>query len=714
MMECGTTCLAMIFKYYGFYNIQSLLRELGEVSTEGTDLYKLSEVAESFGFKTEAYELEYDYLIKIPLPCIAHYEGIHFVVIYKATKDYVWVSDPAYGKDKYSRTNFMTKWNGVVLTLEPTSEMFKNKDVLELVQQHRKKEKSLFRKFYLPVLSSLKGVIFEIFLATFLLQLLALAVPFFTQAIVDNVLVNQNKKLLFAILLGMIGVFFTQVLLLYARNIILVQFKNRFELDFFSKFFSHFISLKQNYYDAHKREDFISRFQENIKIREMANPVLIQNFIEIIFLIIYIPILFLYNTALGFIAFLFVIFYFLISLYFVPKMISLYKKGFFKNMEALGSFLDTLLSIKTVKLLSIEKLKFWVWQNKYKHALNVNLEAEQKQIILASIQKSLFFLGQITIFWLGAYMAFNGQLSIGQYLAFVTIFMIIMNTLNNVGYLWNTITQLSVSFRRLNDVLLQEPEASDIFEQKEITSVKDIELKNLSFKYFEKEENYVLRNINLKIGSGEHIGIVGRNGAGKTTLVKLLLSLYPSYEGNILLDNVELKRILPKSVRKKIFLFPQDIHIFTATIKENILYANPNASLEELIHAAKLADLHDFVKSLYLGYNHKVGDFGGNLSGGQVLKIGFARLFISNPDIIILDEASSNLDLETENKIMTNIKNHFRGKTVITIAHRIYTLKDADRILVIDEGKITEDGSHEELISKDGLYSKFMKTYVDY
>jgi ABC-type bacteriocin/lantibiotic exporter with double-glycine peptidase domain len=714
MMECGSTCLAMIFKFYGYYNIQSLLTRLTEVSTEGTSLYSLADAAEQFGFKAEAYELTYENLAKIKLPCIAHYRGMHFIVIYKFSEDQVWVADPAYGKDKLTKEIFLKQWNNIVLTIEPTPEIFKNKDLTETVTKFLQEHKSLFGKFYKPVLVSLKKVIGEILLASFFLQLLGLTVPFFTQTIIDRVLVNQNKKLLIAILIGMFGVLLTQVLLLYVRNILLVQFRINFEHDFFSNFFKHFISLKQKYYDSNKREDFMARFQENITIRQLVNPTVLETIVDLGFIFLYVPVLILYNTKLGLLALLFVVSFLLFTAYYAPIMRALVYKVFFKNLETLGEFLDSLLGIKTVKLLSIEKIKFLQWKNKYKKTLNVVLESEQKGIMLHSLQRSLFYLSQIAVYWTGAYMTFNNEITIGQYLAFTAIFMIVMNSLNNLSLIWYNITELFVSLDRLNDVLIQETETSSILNQVQVISTDNIIAKDLSFKYNNNSSDYILKNINFQIKKGEHIGIVGRNGTGKTTLVKLILNLYQDYEGGIYLGNHEIRQINPQVLRRKIFLFPQDIYVFAGTIKENILYGNMNASLDEVICASKLADLHDFVKSLHLGYNQKVGDTGGSLSGGQILKIGFARLFLSDPDIIILDEASSTLDIEAEKKIMGNIKEHFKGKTIIAIAHRMHTLKNADRIWVIDNGEIAESGHHDDLMEQKGLYHQFMRTYVDF
>jgi len=482
-----------------------------------------------------------------------------------------------------------------------------------------------------------------------------------------------------------------------------------------TKFFDRLISLKQKYYDSRKREEFMSRFQEGIGIRQLTNPMIIQNFLDIFFMLIYFPVLFAFSGSLGLISLVCFLAYCVTTVFFIPIVKNLRSKVYHKNQASLGGFLDTLLGIKTVKLLSLEKYKLVKWKHLHRESINSVMQDEQKQILINSLQRLIFIFSQISVFWVGAYQVFTGQLSIGQYMAFSSIFMTLMNSVNSVSTLWMMMTQLTVSFEKVNEIFLEERESSNYQEQINACSSKVVKFENVSFRYSQREEKYQLRNINCEIKKGERIGIVGRNGAGKSTFVKLLVGLYPEFEGKIRFDGVELREINPKVLRSHVHMFPQDTYIFNDTIKENIRCANLAASTEEVVEAAKLADLHNFVKGNHLGYNQMVGNFGGNLSGGQVLKIGFARLFICpDPDIIILDEASSALDVETERTILENIYKRFEGKTIISIAHRLHTLKKADRILVFDDGTISEQGKHEDLISQRGIYYDFMKTYIDY
>lgn len=714
MTECGTTCLAMIFKFYGLYNVQSILREIAHVSAEGTDLYTMTEVAQMFGFESDGYETSYEWLPKIDLPVICHYEGNHYVVVYKATADEVWLADPAFGKTRMSKDEFSKRWNGILMTVEPTELVFKNKDVMDLVAKRREQLKDVRRNFYVALLHPFKRVIWEILIATFVIQFLALALPLFTRTIVDQVIMYQDRPLLFAILAALVIIFFTRVLMTFGRNILLTQFKIEFELNFFSRFFDHFIHLNQKYFDGYKREDFINRFQENMKIRHLFSPGVLQSFLDVGFIFIYIIALFFINAYLALFVLAFVFIFFVLTIIFTPRLHNLEDKIFHESLKTMGTFLDTLLGIQTVKLLSLERLKFWQWKNKYRRALNKVLETQMLSIMLESTLQGLFMASRIGIYWIGAYLAFTSQITIGDYVAFIAIFTLIMQPVQTMSRLWFMIAAVMVTYDKLNDVFVQPREMVDLQEQRMTQIGGDIEIQRLTFRYRPNDDLPVLDDLSVKIPHGSHVAIVGRNGSGKTTLAKLLVKLYDHYEGRISLGGTEIRSIHPQALRKKVVMVPQDIYIFGGTIKENIMYANPDAEMKAVVQATTLACFDRFVHDNYLGYNYMVGESGSNLSGGQRLRLAFARLFMADPEVIILDEATSVLDVESEKIIMQNVRQRFPGKTIISIAHRMSTVKDADLILVIDEGRIIEQGDHETLLKQQGLYFAFMKTYLDF
>lgn len=710
--ECGAACLAMIFKFHGFGGLRSAFREATYVGQRGTNLYNLATIAEHFGFETSAYRTQLVSFEKSVLPCIAHYDGNHFVVIYKVSSKYVWIADPSIGKLKLTKKEFESKWNGVILTFKVTTGI-KAKEILATSELIKKKEKGVFKKFYVLPIKQFYRVIAGITLASFVLQSLGLALPFFTQGIFDKALPNKDGDLLFAFLLGMLGIFVVQAILTLVRNITLARFGIQFELRFFSNFFHHLLHLKQSYFDSHKREDFISRFQENIKIRELFSANILQSLFDLVFVPNFVIVMFLYNVSLASTGLIFIIISMVITVVFTPKLRFLEQNIVLENAKSMGAFLDTLLGIQTVKQLNIEEYKFSEWKKKYTNSLDKLSSAAQTHIALESSLKIIYLLSQIAIYWYGAFMVLDGQLTIGQYIAFVTIFGVTIYSLERVSSLWFFITTTSVTYDRLNDVLIQEPEKKPGFADYSPVDKPCIEVSNLCFDYAGDGEKPTLRDISLKIEFGERIGIVGRNGSGKTTLVKLLSGLYTNYSGNILYNNAEIREIHPKCLHQKVAVVPQETFIFAGSIKDNILVACPDASMDQVRESARLADFSDFIEGLYLGYDYKVGQNGGNLSVGQRRKLAFCRLLVADPDVVILDEASSALDIETEKKIMDNVMRRFQGKTIISVAHRLHTIKSSDKIVVLDNGAIAEQGTHQTLLADRGLYYQFIKTYVD-
>ncbi|HAA15328.1 MAG TPA: hypothetical protein DCE41_27985 [Cytophagales bacterium] len=712
-MDCGTTALAMILKSYGFFNVRHFLSQEAEVTTEGVDLYTISELAEGFGFETDGYQMGYDHLMEVQLPCIAHYEGNHFVVVYRITKDKVCIADPGVGKYTLDREGFEKKWNGIILALNPGPELFQHNELTELAREMRERRQGIWKAYYLSTLRASCGLLLRIFGITLLLLQLTLVLPFITQIILDEVLVNQNLRLLYAILLALLLVFGSQVLLSYGRNVWLADFRVAFERNFFSKFFDHLIHLQQSYFDRHSREDFITRFGDNVKIRNAMNPTVLESLIDFAFLPLYLLVLFLFNVQLSLVVLAFVIVYMVVIVSLSRKVIHLENRVFTAKNKTLAKFLDALLGIQSVQLLGIEKLQFWQWKNSYTRGLNQVVDASKMQITLNTWLNTLIFAVQMVIYWLGAFYTFQGQLSIGSYIAYTTLFTLVLRATQNLRQLWFFFTELTVTFDRLNDVFAEPRRPRSSVGKADLESPVAIRMQDLRFKYRPRDDHYNLKDVNLSIAPGEFVGIVGRNGSGKTTLVKLLANFYSEYEGEILLNGTELRQLSQRAWQRTFSFIPQDVYLFDASLKQNIAFGNPNATDEEIFAAAEKADLVGLVQKNFTGFNLMIGETGVNLSGGERLKVAFARLFLSNPDIIILDEASSALDVETERLLMDRVHEQFHDKTIISIAHRLHTLRTADKILVMDQGSIVQQGTHEHLKDQPGVYQTFMNSYIN-
>ncbi|TAD97498.1 MAG: peptidase domain-containing ABC transporter [Bacteroidetes bacterium] len=710
-------CLAMIFKYHGLKDLRRLLTQLASSETQASNQYLINKLGDLFGFKTSQYQMKYEGLAQIQTPFVAHKEGSQYCVVYEYDQNSVKIADPTSGKQSLSRQKFEELWSGTVFTLEPEENLSaeKEKDFNTLIENFEAKKKDLFKHYYLSIFLSLRSFFAEILGTSLMLELFNLMLPILSQIILDKVLVHQNQKLLFIILAVMFGVLIGQLALNFARSRFLAQFKVRFELAFYSRFFEHFIHLRQQYFDSHKREDLISVFKENMKIRQAFAPPVLQTLMELLFLFFYFFVLFLYSWKLALLGLFYVFFYAISIMNFSPKVIQLSRAMYEESSRSLGNFLDILVGIQNVKLLGIEHKLNWKWQAQHKKNLNKLLLYEEVQTNMISLLRGIHFSGTASVYWVGAYFTFNGEITVGEYMAFASIFMMIMGTVGKTPVIWTTLVDVYVAFRRINDVLAQQTDEHKIQGKIFEISKPNLSIKNLSFSYAQTQpKSYILHNLNLEIPYGSFVGVVGRNGCGKTTLVKIIAKLYTEYEGNISLNEVSINDLQTHFYRQKVFVIPQQVHIFNDTIKNNILYSNPEASMEDVVRAAKLADLDEFIAKNPLGYHLQIGEGAVKLSGGQQLKIAFARLFLANPEIIILDEASSALDVETERKIMENLLTFFKGKTIISIAHRLHTLRNADFLIVLDKGQVVQQGKHDVLINEEGIYSQFIKTYVNF
>lgn len=702
----------MILQYYGIENVQAALRELAGVWAYGTDLLTLARTAERFGFRAEGVRMKYEHLQHVPLPLIAHYRGNHFVVVHRATSTHVWIADPAIGKEKLTRDEFLSRWNGIALILEPPPRLEPHADVLDVIEHYRRQQQTFGQLLRRIVVERFRRPLIDILIASLLLAGLGLSLPLFTQAIIDNVLVLRNNALLVALAVAMTIIVAMQLVLAYVRQLLVAQTRIEFEYEFFARFFERMIHLGQRYFDSHKREDFIQRFQENIKLRSILSSGTIHAMLDAVLVVVLTPVLWFYHAGLAAIATAAVVLFVLTTIGFTPRLRTLQNKVFAENARTMGAFLDTLLGITTIKLLVAELPRLWQWRGIYKHALNNVHRTMTTQARMSTVLRSLVVIGQVAIYWIGAWVTAEGAMSVGQYVAFIAIFGIVLSASNSIGELWVALTELGVTFARLGDVLLQDPEITPDGHLQPMPPSADITLLNVTFAYT-PQSLPVLRDVTVSIPEGSRIGIIGRNGSGKTTLVKLLVRLYDDYSGSITIGGVELRSIHPTELRKHVVMLPQEPYIFDGTIAENIALAKPDVTMEEIVWASQQAELHADVQRFYLGYHQRVGHSGAQLSGGQRLKIALARLFLTDARIVILDEASSALDAVSEERIMRNLYEHFAGRTIISIAHRMTTLQHVERILVLDRGELIEEGTHEELYRRQGLYYQFLRTYVE-
>ena len=544
--------------------------------------------------------------------------------------------------------------------------------------------------------------------------LLGLTQSLFLKLFIDGILPQQNQTWLLVGLGGLGGVFLLQMVLSLIRDRLLTKFTAKFEWQFFSKYFEHFIYLKQAYFDKRKKDDLVINFQENMHLRGVVSASMIEGIIEAPLVLVYLVLMFFFSVELATIAIVVAFFYGVTVFALTPRTVTAGQKMQYENSVYLWNLLDTILGITNVKLLSAEQVKFNAWKAQYRKNIDQSLETGKVQSRLSYSLVGVYWLSQTIIFGLGAYWVYQNKLSLGGYLASFFIFNLIIGRIAGSASIWLEITSLLDTFNKLYDTLSQKTEQSDELPIVDDLQIDKVQFQNVTFNYDENEDEPILQDLNFEIKQGDFVGIVGRNGSGKSTLVRLLTHLYDTYQGQIYLGNQELKNLSPQQVREKVVMIPQEVELFNTTIAENITFGLENTTQEQLEQAVKMADLQGFIESKYLGYDLRIGMHGTKLSGGEKLKLAFARLFMRNPDIIILDEASSALDADAEAKILQNVREHFQGKTIISIAHRITTLKNADKIIVLDGGKVSEEGTHQELLDQQGTYYQFMQSYLNF
>jgi ATP-binding cassette subfamily B protein len=692
MSDCGAASLAMISRYYGLNIGINRLRDLANVSADGASLYSLAEAAEALGFSTQGVNSNIQDLINQPLPAIAHWQGNHFIVVYRVTKDQVTAADPAIGLVKYSAQEFAEGWTGNLLIVKPTAGL------------HQVEESKTSLSRFLPYLKPYRGILAEIFLASLVIQLFGLAIPLFTQAIIDRVLVFQSISLLNMLLAGMLIVTFFSLVTNAIRQYLIANISRSMDIAMVLDFYRHVLGLPLKFFTQRRVGDIISRVNENQKIREMLTTTSLSSIIDCMTVIVYLSLMFIYSVKLATLAALFIPLFAVVVLVFTPMMKKNSRRAFQAQVEVQSHTVETISAMPTVKALSVEKIVRWRLEDKLRNAANLQVGATMLTSGANTVAGLLQSLSTILVLWLGAKLVIGGAMSTGQLMAFSVLLGSVLSPVLRVVGLWDKFQEVRIAMERLDDVFeaeLEEPHPENSVRLPRLNG--HIKLEKVTFRY-DKEGKNIIQNFDLEIFPGQTVALVGRSGCGKTTLINLLLRLYQPNSGKILVDGYDLRQVSVSSLRRQIGVVPQDSVLFNGTIRENISYHLPDARMEQIISAAMLAGAHDFISELPLGYETVIGERGMSISGGQRQRVAIARALLGNPQVLIFDEATSSLDTESERIIQNSMENILQDRTTIIIAHRLSTVRKADLIVVIDQGVIVEQGTHDELIAARGLY----------
>jgi ATP-binding cassette subfamily B protein len=549
-------------------------------------------------------------------------------------------------------------------------------------------------------------ILVEVLVASILIQIFGLVTPLFTQLLLDRVIVQGSTITLNTVGFGLLIFGLFRVVINGLRQYLLDHTANKISVALLVGFIKHTFLLPLSFFESRYVGDIVSRVQENQKIQRFLTGEALSIILDLLTVFIYVGLMFWYSPPLALFVLAIVPPFVFLALFATPFLRRISREVFGALAKENSYLIQALSGISSIRSLAIEQTVRWRWEellhNLTKKNFAVQIISNKLQIISATIQS----LATTGLLWFGAWLVIQNQLTIGQLVAFNMLLGNIIQPFQRLIVLWNQLQEVIVSTERINDVLEAEVEEDLVIQPRQSLSKLrgEICFENVTFRYHKDSDINILENINFHIKPEQTVAVVGRSGSGKTTLSKLILGLYPATDGRILIDNQDVTSIALKSLRSQIGVVDQDTFLFGGTIRENISIAHPESTLEEIITVAQLAGADEFIKFMPMGYETQIGEGGGMLSGGQRQRLAIARALLGNPRLLILDEATSHLDAESERIIQKNLQKILKGRTSLIIAHRLSTVRHADLILVLDRGILVEQGTHEELIAKRGNY----------
>jgi ATP-binding cassette subfamily B protein len=696
--DCGPACLGMVVDFYGRSVRHARLRELACVSREGCSLHSLAEAAESVGFIARGVAAEYEELREVTLPAIAHVGTNHFIVIYEVGRRGVLAADPASGLKRMKREELERIWDGVLLLLRPVREADPDEA-----------ERGAGLRRFAGYLSPHKGILGQVLLAALALQLLGLVLPFSTQTIIDRVFVHGEVGLLQALLAAIVGAATFTALISSLRQLLLYDVVRAADRVLISDFHHRLLQLPMRFFASRKTGDILVRFADNEKVRSFVLTLALGTVLDVALGAVYLGVLFLYDVRLALVGLIPVPILAALMLVIAPALRRARRDVAVRHGEAQSSLVETLGAVGTVKGGASEAHARRGYEALFDRYLDAELRSVRLGVVSQAIGGLVVALGAALVLYYGAVRVLDGALTVGALVAFMALLsQVVAPALRLVG-LWGRFQEVAVSLERLSDVLDAEPEESAGAGLLELPKIEGhIRLEGVTFRY-ERDLEPALCEVDLEVLPGERVAVVGRSGAGKSSLAKLLLKLYTADEGSVQIDGFDLRFVSARSLRRQVGFVPQEIKLFSGTIAENLTLGR-DVPLEEVIAVARAAEAHGFISKRPSGYATVVGESGTTrFSGGELQRLAIARALVGQPRLLVLDEPTSALDAESEAALLRTLEQGAAGRTLIVLAHRLGFARRADRIVVVDAGRVVEQGTHDALLAAGGIYASLWR-----
>lgn len=696
--DCGVAALASIAKFYGSDYSLAHLRELAKTNKEGTTALGIVKAAQEIGFETRAIQADMSLfdMNDVPYPFIVHVnkEGKlqHYYVVYQTKKDHLIIGDPdpTVKVTKMSKERFSSEWTGVAIFLAPEPSY----------KPHKDKKNGLMS--FLPLIFRQRALIFYIVLASLLVTLINIGGSYYLQGILDEYIPNQMKSTLGIISIGLIITYILQQMMSFSRDYLLTVLSQRLSIDVILSYIRHIFELPMSFFATRRTGEVISRFTDANSIIDALASTILSLFLDVSILTIVGGVLLVQNTNLFLLSLISVPIYIIIIFAFMKPFEKMNNDVMQSNSMVSSAIIEDINGIETIKSLTSEESRYQKIDSEFVDYLDKSFKLSKYSILQTTLKQGAQLILNIVILWFGAQLVMNGHISVGQLITFNTLLSYFTNPLENIINLQTKLQSAKVANNRLNEVYLVESEFSNsqtLTDSQFLTG--DIRFEDLSYKYgFGRD---TLSDINLTIKQGDKVSLVGISGSGKTTLAKMIVNFFEPYKGWITINNNDLKLIDKKTLRQHINYLPQQAYIFSGSILENLtLGANQLISQEDIIRACEIAEIRQDIEQMPMGYQTELSD-GAGLSGGQKQRIALARALLTKAPVLILDEATSGLDVLTEKKVIDNLM-AMADKTIIFVAHRLSISERTNQVIVLDQGKVIETGSHHELMTKQGFY----------